>query len=447
VTITAPVPASPNVPVAPARTRNDVGRTVIAVGAWVALIVIAAKWGDHVIAVGDRLRINAPPLAGDYRTRDGQILLVPIAVAALVVWNGPRLSRVLRWELLLGVAMASAIVWAIALGLNDGWRGLTDPLVRLQYIRTVPKVGNPFSFLSTFTDRLPGYNIHTQGHPPGMVLVLWTLDGVGLGGVGANLALVLAGGAASVAAVMVAVREVAGEAAARAAAPFLVLAPAAIWWSSGDAFFAGVSAWAITLVVLATGTEGRRSDRFALAGGLLFGAAAMLSYGLVLLAVLPVVIAIARRRFRPLVVAALGAGLIFLAFLAVGFSWLAGLAATRTQYWAGVASRRPYWYFIVGNLGAFALAVGPVAAVGLARLRDRRVWLLVGGVLLVIALADLSGMSKGEVERVWLPFVPWVLLATVAIVTTRKQTGWTRLWLGSQAAIAIAIQAAVRSPW
>ena len=272
---------------------------MIAVVAWVALIVVTAKWGDHVIAVGDRLRINAPPLAGDYRTRDGQILLVPVMVAAFIAWFGPPFSRVLRWELLLGVAMASAIVWAIALGLNDGWRGLTDPLVRLQYIRTVPKVGNPFTFLSTFTDRLPGYNIHTKGHPPGMVLVLWTLDRIGLGGVGANLALVLAGGAASVAAAMVALREVAGEAAARAAAPFLVLAPAAIWWSSGDAFFAGVSAWAITLVVLATGCEGRRSDRLALAGGLLFGAAAMLSYGLVLLAVLPVVIAVARRRVPP----------------------------------------------------------------------------------------------------------------------------------------------------
>jgi hypothetical protein len=447
VTITAPAPASPDVAAAPERTRNDIGRTVVALGAWVALILVAAKWGDHVVTVGDRLRINAPPLAGDYRTRDGQILLVPIAVAATIAWYGPRLSRALRWETLLAVTMAGAILWAIALGLNDGWRGLTDPLLRLQYIRTVPKVGNPFTFVSTFTQRLPGYNIHTQGHPPGMVLVLWALGGLGLGGVGANLALVLAGGAASVVAVMVAVREVAGEAAARAAAPFLVLAPAAIWWSSGDAFFAGVSAWAITLVVLATGTKGRRSDRRALAGGVLFGAAAMLSYGLVLLAVLPVVVAIARRRFRPLLVVALGAGLVFLAFLAAGFSWLAGLDATRTQYWAGVASRRPYWYFVVGNLGAFAIAVGPAAAVGLARLRDRRVWLLVGGVLLVIALADLSGMSKGEVERIWLPFVPWVLLATVAIVTTRMQTGWTRLWLCSQAAIAIVVQAAVRSPW
>jgi hypothetical protein len=173
----------------------------------------------------------------------------------------------------------------------------------------------------------------------------------------------------------------------------------------------------------------------------------MLSYGLVLLAVIPAVVAIARRRYRPLVVAGLGAGFVFLAFLAAGFSWLTGLATTRRQYWAGVASRRPYWYFVVGNLGAFALAVGPAAAVGLARLRDRRVWMLVGGALLVIALANFSGMSKGEVERIWLPFAPWVLLATVAIVTTRMQTGWTRLWLCGQAAIAIGIQAAVRSPW
>ena len=356
MTTTASAPT--DVVAAGARRRNEVGRTLIALGAWIALILVAAKWGDHVVTVGDRLRINAPPLTGAYRTRAGTVLLVPIAVAAIIAWYGPRLSRTLRWELLVGVAMAGAIVWAIALGLNDGWRGLTDPLLRNQYIRTVPKVGNPFTFLSTFTERLPSYNIHTKGHPPGMVLVLWSLDRMGLGGLGANLALVLAGGAASVAAVMVAAREVAGEAAARAAAPFLVLAPAAIWWSSGDAFFAGVSAWAITLVVLATGTEGRGADRLALAGGLLFGATAMLSYGLVLLAVLPVVIAVARRRFRPLVVASLGAGLIFVAFLAAGFWWLAGLAGTRTQYWAGVASRRPYSYFVVGNLGAFALAVG-----------------------------------------------------------------------------------------
>lgn len=427
--------------------RRGWWRALVALAIWVALVAVAIQWGEHVVAIGDRLRINAPPLAGDYRTRVGTILLAPAGIAAAVVLFGPRLSRTLRWDALLVVAMLAAVAWAIILGLNDGWRGLTDPLTRLQYIRTVPRVGDPFEFLRTFTQRLPTYNIHTQGHPPGMVLVLWTLDRVGLGGLGANLALVLAGGAASVAAVMVAARDVAGEAAARAVAPFLVLAPAAIWWSSGDAFFAGVSAWAVTLVILATNTHGRRSDRLALGGGLLFGATAMLSYGLVLLAVIPVVVAIARRRGRPLAIAAVGAGGVILLFLAAGFWWIAGLAATRVQYWAGVATRRPYSYFFVGNLAAFALAVGPAAAVALAYLRDRRMWLLVAGALAVVLFADVSGMSKGEVERIWLPFVPWVLLATAAFAAVRVRTRWVQLLLASQAALAIGLQAAVRSPW
>ena len=62
------------------------------------------------------------------------------------------------------------------------------------------------------------------------------------------------GGVGSAAA-LVGAKEVAGEAIARRAAPFLALTPAAIWWTSGDAFFAGVSATAVTLVILATGRE------------------------------------------------------------------------------------------------------------------------------------------------------------------------------------------------
>jgi hypothetical protein len=418
-----------------------------AIGAWGALIVVSVVWGEHVVAVGDRLRIHAPPLAGDYRDRVGPELLAPLAVAALAVALGPRAARRLRWSHLLAAAMAVSVAWAIALGLNDGWRGLTDPLLPGQYLRTVPRVGDPLTFLSTFTTRLPTYNIHTQGHPPGMVLVLWVLDRLGLGGTGPNLALVLAGGAASVAAVLVAARNVAGETAARAAVPFVVFAPAMIWWSSGDALFAGVGAWAVTLVVLATSRSGRAADGLALAGGLLFGGTLLLSYGLALLALLPFVVAVARRRWRPLAVAAVGTMAVVAAFALAGFWWLDGLQATHTQYWAGVASRRPYSYFVVGNLGAFALAVGPAAAVALARLRDRCLWLLVGAAVLAVVLADLSGMSKAEVERIWLPFVPWVLLATAGLGFTTGATRSARAWLGAQAALAIAIQATVRSPW
>ena len=97
---------------------------------------------------------------------------------------------------------------------------------------------------------------------------------------------------------------------------------------------------------------------------------------------------------------------------------------------------------------AFALALGPAVAVALMWLRDRRVWLLVGGGLLVMILADVSGMSTAEVERIWLPFVPWGLLATTAPgAGSLCRLGSRRIWLALQIATGLAIEMAVRSPW
>ncbi len=427
-------------------------RAVVALAVWGALILVSVAWGAYVTEVGERLRIHAPPLTGTYDWRIGRNVAPAVVLGVAVVAFGPSLARRLSWARVLVLVGLGSIAWAVSLGIFDGIDALTDPLLPKQYIRSVPKVGDPFTFLSQFTDRITTYNIHTQGHPPGMVLVLWVLDRVGLGGLGWNAVLVFAGGGAGAVAALVALREVAGEASARTAAPFMVVMPAAIWWTSGDAFFSAVAGWGVTLVVLATGRTGRRADVLAFGGGLLFGVAAFLSYGLVLLAAIPLVVAVARRRFRPIVVACVGALPVFLAFLAAGFWWFAGLAATRERYFAGVASRRSYAYFLVGNLGAFAIATGPAVAVALAWLRDRGVWLLVGGALVVVALADLSGMSKAEVERIWVPFVPWVVLATAAFISDpdrrrRMRHPTVRAWLGLQVASGLLVQLAVRSPW
>src|SRR5205085_2348957 len=83
------------------------------------------------------------------------------------------------------------------------------------------------------------------------------------------------------------------------------------------AHFVGVSAWAITMIVLASGRADPRADLWALAGGLLFGITAFLSYGLVLLALIPTVVCLVRRRARPLLVAALGAAPVFAVFAAM----------------------------------------------------------------------------------------------------------------------------------
>jgi methylthioxylose transferase len=170
----------------------------------------------------------------------------------------------------------------------------------------------------------------------------------------------------------------------------------------------------------------------------------------------PLAVAVRRRRFRVLGLAALGAALVVIGWTAAGFWWIDGFLATRARYLAGVSSRRPNLVFLVANLSALAVATGPAVAAGLARLRDHSMWLLVGGALVVVAVADVSGMSKGEVERIWLPFTPWLLLAGAALSsprsrgepsrTSRVGPGATR-WLLGQVTLTILIESLVRTPW
>ena len=113
------------------------------------------------------------------------------------------------------------------------------------------------------------------------------------------------------------------------------------------------------------------------------------------------------------------------------------------EYERGAGGYRPYWYFAtLGNPGAFLLALGPAVAVALARLRDARLWWLAGAALVGVVIADVSGLSKGEVERIWLPFVP--LLAVAAAGLPKPNIRW---WLAAQATAAILLQIGLDSPW
>lgn len=426
-------------------TRRWVTPTVLAVGA--GLIVAANRRGEWLRDHGSyQMWVNAPPLTGTFDP-----LVTPRSIAAVVmgglgVWVSDRAVRRLSWRSLLWVALAAALAWAVALAFWDGVPGFIRAARATEgYATALPAVGDaPGAFVRGFVAHVRDYSAHVQAHPPGMVLVLWAMERLGLGGPWWESALQLTAAASSVPAVLLAVREVGGQDRARAAAPFLVLAPSAVAWSSGDGMFMGVGAWAAALLILATGRRGRRADVLAFAGGLAAGAGLMLSYGLVLLGLVPLTVIVARRRWRVAAIAALPIAAVLAGFATAGFWWLAGLRATRKLYHEGIALRRPQSYFVWANLAALAIAVGPAVWVGLARLRDRRLWLLAGAALAAIALADLSGLSKAEVERIWLPFVPWLLAAAAtAFVTLRERRGW----LSAQVGTAVLVQWLVRSSW
>jgi hypothetical protein len=422
---------------------RTMGEGTVGVTLWALLIGGSAVWGTILLSADSRLFLGAPPLMGRLDPRVGGVA-IPATLAVLTLWSAPRLAATLPWRQLLWASFAAAAAWAVALALVDGPSGLVRPLEsRFEYLHDVPLVGSPGAFLDGFVENIDRYTTHVRSHPPGFLLALWGLDRVGFGGSGAAAALVIAGGAAPTPAVLAGLRETAGEARARAAAPFVALAPAAIWIAtSADALFAGVAAWSAALSILATGEKRRRSDALALAGGLLFGAALFLSYGVVLLALVPLTVAVARRRFRPIAIGAAGAALVLLALGAGGFPWSEGLSATQREYSESIARFRPYAYFLVANLAAFAVAIGPATAVALARLRQRGVWLLVGGALAAVAVANLSGLSKGEVERIWLPFAPWVLAACAALTAERR-----RQWLAAQLSTGLVVQALVLTSW
>lgn len=427
-------------------------RATAAVVAWGLLIVAARLWGQHLIDDLGReaLRLSAPPIVGWDDLRLGVRVVVPVAVALAVIVGAPRAVRALPWRTLLAAAAIAAAVWAVALAFTDGLDGITDPttLPGDEYLLDVDRVGSPGDFLSGFTDDIDSYVTHVRSHPPGTLLTLWSLDEVGLGGRAWAAVLFIAGGALAVPAVLVAVREVAGEQRARAAAPFLVLAPVAVWIAtSADALIAGVSAAAVAAVIVGTGRSGRRSDIASASGGLLFGAALMLSYGVALVALVPTGVAAARRRPRPLFVATAGALLVLGVFWLAGFSYLDGWSTSRAEYYESVASTRPYGYFLWANIAALGLVVGPATAAGLACLGDRKLWLLVGGALAAVAVADLSGFSKGEVERIWLPFAVWLLPAASALIGRVPRAAVLRGWLAAQAVVALAVQTGIRTRW
>lgn len=439
----SPVPAAPPGRAAVrAPVPTPTGRRVVGAACWLAVVAVGLVWGTVWIA--DRgVGLRAAPLVGHWDWRLGAGLLPALALAGAWVAWGSRLVDRVPWRALPWLVGSVAVAWTVALAASDGWDRLTEPLTNVhEYEPYAARVDDLGALLRTYVDRQPDLPIHLQSHPPGPVVVAWTLDGMGLGGAGWLAGLVITGWGVAAGAALVATRALAGEPSARRVAPVLALLPAAIWaGTSADALFAGVAGVAIALIALAATTPAQPLRW--VGAGVALGVALLLTYGagLAVLVAAGVIAVRARPVLPPLALVAAGAITVLALAATEGFWWPDGLAATREAYWAGIAAERPGPYLsLAGNPAVLALATGPAVAAGLASWRvdgHRAARLLPALALVVLLVADVSQFSRGEVERLWLPFVPWVALAAAP----------GRWWLGAQAAVALALQATLVSPW
>ena len=522
------------------------------------------QWSEHLYAA-------AAPIFGIWGPHIGWGTGPAVLIAALVVVTGPELARRLPWWRMLLLAWLTSVAWIFALAMIDGWQaGFAGRLARHEeYLYEAGRVTDIGTMLRGFSGRILDFQpdswaTHVSGHPAGALLTFVLMARIGLpGGAWAAWLVVLAGAGAAVA-VAIALRALDAENRARAAMPYLVLAPAAVWLGvSADALFAGVTAWAVALLAVAA-RRGPGWAGIALAAGLLFGYGLFLNYGLTLMVIPAAAVLCARgmRAMWPAVAALLGVALLVVAFAAAGFWWLDGYHLVVQRYYQGIAAERPYSYWVWGNLAATVCSVGLAAAAALHRVvrgvlpgsgasavgataddnvrsmhgessaggappsgtgvperlpehvgpvadaaettvtsqrrkagddetagagsasreadersprravlgmsrgddsaragsgTARRAWverlrgwragmdpaalLAAAGVLAVVA-ADLSGLSKAETERIWLPFDMWVLAGT-ALLPQRN----ARIWLALQAAAALSLNHLLMTNW
>lgn len=398
------------------------------------------------------------------------------------------LAARLPWRRLLLASYGASLVWLFSLALVSGWGGVGDKLEHsYEYLETARGITDVPAFLSEFVSRIPidsvdaagqsdNWVTHVAGHPPGATLMFVVLARLGLanGFVAGSIVILVA--ASLVVALLVTLRTLGAEPAARRVAPFLVFIPAAIWMGvSADAVFATTAAWGMAaLATAAVATTRGRLIGFGVVAGLLLGWCMMLSYGLPLLGVLALAVLLAARSWRPLPIAFVSALVPVLAFVPFGFRWWEAYPVLTDRYWDGLASRRPGLYWTWGDLALVLYSGGLLVGAGVAVLgwrllqerraakagaaatassspgpgdvaearSDRTLLILSSAGALMILLATSSQMSRAEVERIWLPFIPWVVLS-LALLPER----WRRIGLAVPIVSALLLEQLVYHSW
>lgn len=428
-------------------------------GLGIALALVTAAMAFEPLTGIDVHVHSFPPLHGDWAPRVGPGTWAAVLIGVLAIRHAGTFALVAPWRRLLTASFVASLAWMLALAFVDGSDGIGVVLDGdLEYLQTARATTDLPATLATYVSRIPhdaplgNWPSHVAGHPAGALSFFVLLVRVGLGsGFAAGMVVVLIA-STTAAAVLVTLRRLDAEGLARVAAPFLVFGPAAIWQAvSADAMFAAVGAWGIAALAIAA-TSQRWWLPWSLLAGLLLGYLVMLSYGLPLFGLLALTVLYLSRSWRPLVPAVLAAVGVVLAFAYFGFYWWEAIVVLRSRYWAGIARLRPAYYWVLANLALLVLSAGPlvgaVVAQAIARLKQRTdgatrvvAWVTCAGIAMVL-IANLSLMSKAEVERIWLPFVPWLLVGTALL-----SPAWRRWGLALQVVAALLVQHLFFTTW
>ncbi|HSB88231.1 MAG TPA: hypothetical protein VLD86_18090, partial [Ilumatobacteraceae bacterium] len=250
------------------------------------IIVISVTRGRALQRLHREVMLGAAPFVGrnprdgwDWRFGLGLVGAGVVAVVVLAaVWRG--WFHRARVGTIVASCSVAAAGFALTLALTDRTDGVLNGARHpTEYLANLPKTPPAAQFVRTFLEMIDRYSVHVRGHPPGFILVLKFMAAIGLNGPWPAALLSVASTGVLVAAVLSTVRVVAGEEWLRRCAPFLVLAPYALWQvTSADAFYTAVAAVGVAALAVGLHRQSWQAAMAGLAGGLLLGSLLYLTY-------------------------------------------------------------------------------------------------------------------------------------------------------------------------
>ncbi len=270
-------------------------------------------------------------------------------------------------------------------------------------------------YVRHFPEILPYLPTHTKGNPPGPLVAMHLLSITSAGRLTGVCVLV---GALIAPLTYQLGRQLGDERRGRQAGALAALSPSVVLFgvTSVDFVFAAMGA-AVACLLLA------RRRTVVAAGCLAAGIAVFFSWVLLAIPMWAALTVLRRDGLRAGVILGLaaftGVMLVTLALAVVwGYDPISILRAANRIYGMGAAAHRPYAFWVAGSPAAWLAMLGaPVAwpaLRGLARGEPAAV-----GLAAVVAISALAGFTKGETERIWLPFVPLACVSAAALPIRR----------------------------
>lgn len=420
-----------------ARPRASLALAPLA-GVLAAITVIA---GLAIKATTGALGAPLPPFVFGWQPTVSPLMIVSAGVLAIAAALAPRLALSVRTPFACATTLYSlALLLGLSLNLaRTGTSGWWSVFARgpggsreaaFEYLPGLPVLRHGVgAYVGHFAQLVPSLPLHAAGNPPAPLVVLHVLrvaspEGlaavcIGVGALTAPLAYDLG-------------RTLGGEQRGRTAGLLTAFTPSLLLFgvTSADYAFAAMGVGVACLIA-------RPGLRFRIAGALLAAAVSLFSWLLLAIPAWGGVLAL--RRAGPRSALAL-AGMCAAAILALnlalalstGYDPIATLRATDAVYRRTTADR-PYAFWAFGSVVAWGVMLGPATA----RLALRALAGSDPAALAVAAVALASamlGFTKGETERIWLPFTPLACVSAAAVLP-RERLARTLAALAAQAVL------------